>query len=300
MDFVIGGLAACGASIFSNPFDVVKTRMQLQGELRAKGQHDIFYKNVFHASWVIGKNEGIRGLQKGLLPAMAMHSIRNSIRLGSYQWFNKKGYLTNEKGKTIFYRSAIASAFCGAAGAFMGSPLFLVKTQLQSQAADNISVGTQHGHKGVFAAFKTIYSKEGIAGLWRGANATMLRAVAGSSAQLTSFAISKDMLTEYDLFKRIPLLSSLIGSIISGVFQCLIMNPFDLVSVRLYNQGVDKSGKGILYKNIPDAFIKIAKTEGLTGFYKGVGANYMRLAPHGALCLVFWDILRDLQAKYLE
>lgn len=26
----------------------------------------------------------------------------------------------------------------------------------------------------------------------------------------------------------------------------------------------------------------------------------MRLAPHGALCLVFWDILKDLQEKHLK
>ncbi|KAG5898265.1 hypothetical protein JTB14_008609 [Gonioctena quinquepunctata] len=300
MEFVVGGLAACGASVFSNPFDVIKTRMQLQGELKARGRHDIFYKNVFHAGWVIAKNEGIRGLQKGFLTAMAMHSIRNSIRLGSYQWLNKKGYLTNEQGKTIFHRSALASAMCGAAGAFMGSPFFLIKTQLQSQAAESISVGTQHHHKGIVGAFRTIYSKEGVAGLWRGANASMMRAVAGSSAQLTTFALIKDKLKEYEIFNRHPVLLSFLASIVGGVNQCIMMNPFDLVSIRLYNQGVGKNGKGLLYNGIIDAFIKINKSEGFLGFYKGVTASYLRLAPHSALTLVFWDILIDLQAKYLD
>lgn len=46
--------------------------------------------------------------------------------------------------------------------------------------------------------------------------------------------------------------------------------------------------------------MKIWKTERFLGFYKGVGANYMRLAPHGALCLVFWDILKDFHLKYLS
>lgn len=82
MDFICGGLAASGACIFSNPFDVLKTRMQLQGELQAKGQHAIYYKNVFHAGYVVAKNEGIRGLQKGLGVAMTLHGIRNFIRLG--------------------------------------------------------------------------------------------------------------------------------------------------------------------------------------------------------------------------
>lgn len=62
--------------------------------------------------------------------------------------------------------------------------------------------------------------------------------------------------------------------------------------------GVDASGKGLLYNGILDCFVKIFKTEGVVGFYKGITANYMRLGPHGALCLVFWDILKDWQKKF--
>lgn len=79
-----------------------------------------------------------------------------------------------------------------------------------------------------------------------------------------------------------------------------MMNPFDLVSIRLYNQGVGADGKGLLYNNIGDCFVKIWKTEGFFGFYKGIGPNYMRLAPHGVLCLVFWDLLNEAQRKYLS
>lgn len=162
MDFVIGGLAASGASLFSNPFDVLKTRMQLQGELRAKGAHAVYYKNVFHAGYVVAKNEGLRGLQKGLSAALIMHSVRNSVRLGTYQWLNKRGFLTDNEGRTIMYKSALGSAFSGAAGAFLGSPLFLIKTQLQAQAAKEIAVGHQHDHTGAFQALRNIYIHHGV------------------------------------------------------------------------------------------------------------------------------------------
>lgn len=65
----------------------------------------------------------------------------------------------------------------------------------------------------------------------------MLRAVAGSSAQLTSFAKFKDFLRETESIKDKPVLISFIASIVGGIFQCLIMTPFDVVSIRLYNQG---------------------------------------------------------------
>ncbi|KAB0795463.1 hypothetical protein PPYR_12302 [Photinus pyralis] len=61
---------------------------------------------------------------------------------------------------------------------------------------------------------------------------------------------------------------------------------------------VDEIGTGLLYKNIPDCFRKIWKTEGVFGFYKGLTAHYMRLGPHGGLTLVFWDSLKDLQKTF--
>lgn len=136
--------------------------MQLQGELKAKGQHAVHYKNVLHAGVMVFKHEGVRGLQKGLTAAIGMHSVRNSVRLGMYQWLVNNGFLTDERGQTVFVRSFVASALAGAAGAFCGSPLFLIKTQLQAQAAETIAVGHQHRHKGAWAAFKKIYSEQGV------------------------------------------------------------------------------------------------------------------------------------------
>ena len=85
------------------------------------------------------------------------------------------------------------------------------------------------------------------------------------------------------------LLSSVIGS-------CLVvasMTPFDVVSTRLYNQPVDNvTGKGLVYKGIVDCGLKIFKTEGLLGFYKGFSASFLRLGPHTVLSIFFWQLLR--------
>ena len=42
MEYMFGGLAACGACILTNPLDVVKTRLQLQGELVSKGAYKVY------------------------------------------------------------------------------------------------------------------------------------------------------------------------------------------------------------------------------------------------------------------
>lgn len=55
MDFMLGALASCGAVLISNPFDVLKTRMQLQGELKSRGHYAVIYKNIFHAFYAVCK-----------------------------------------------------------------------------------------------------------------------------------------------------------------------------------------------------------------------------------------------------
>lgn len=62
--------------------------------------------------------------------------------------------------------------------------------------------------------------------------------------------------------------------------------------------GVDANGKGLLYDGIADCIVKIWKTEGFMGFYKGLIPNYLRLGPHTILCLVFWEKFKLIQKSY--
>lgn len=82
MEFAIGGAAAVCAGFFTNPLEVMKTRMQLQGELAAKGRHAVHYKHVFHAGYVIAKHDGILALQAGLVPALWFQFVLNGFRFG--------------------------------------------------------------------------------------------------------------------------------------------------------------------------------------------------------------------------
>lgn len=61
----------------------MKTRLQLQGELvKADANVEKVYKNVFDVFRKTWKNEGIRGLQRGLMPAYGYQILLNGSRLG--------------------------------------------------------------------------------------------------------------------------------------------------------------------------------------------------------------------------
>nr|XP_040038800.1 solute carrier family 25 member 35 [Gasterosteus aculeatus aculeatus] len=293
MDFVLSGAAACGACLFTNPLEVVKTRMQLQGELQSRGSYRVYYRNVFHAFYTIGRVDGLAGLQKGLAPGLVYQFFMNGIRLGSYAIIESSGYI-HTNGRVSAAKTTLAGAAAGVVGAVIGSPVYLVKTHLQSQSTASIAVGHQHKHPGMVLALAAIYKEHGLLGLWRGSSAAVPRVSVGSAAQLSTFSSSKEFVVDLQVFPKDSWLVALSAGMISSVVVVTAMTPFDVVSTRLYNQPVDHVGKGQLYKGFADCFSKTLKKEGLVGLYKGLGASYFRLGPHTILSLFFWDELRKL------
>ncbi|XP_017754182.1 PREDICTED: solute carrier family 25 member 35-like isoform X2 [Eufriesea mexicana] len=257
IEFVIGALAAVGAGCFTNPIDVIKVRLQLQGELEARHTYKKIYKNTLHAGYLIAKHEGIRALQAGIIPALYFQVVLNGIRLG----------------------------------AVLGSPFYMVKTQLQAQSAQSIAVGYQHNYLGTWYAFKSLWKEGGIVALYRGWYANIPRLFVGSATQLTTFGLAADWLRSLQLFTDQPILLTFLASVIGGSCVAFTMQPFDVLATRLYNQRTDTGGKGTLYNGLFDALIKILRTEGLTGLYKGIFPTWMRIAPHTVLCLVFYEKL---------
>lgn len=131
----MSGVAACGACVFTNPLEVVKTRMQLQGELQAPGTYQRHYRNVFHAFFTIGKVDGLAALQKGLGPALLYQFLMNGIRLGTYGLAESRGYLCSKEGIHSPVRSAAAGALAGVMGAYLGSPIYMVRRGVWSEGS---------------------------------------------------------------------------------------------------------------------------------------------------------------------
>jgi solute carrier family 25 protein 34/35 len=282
--FVAGGLAACIAVTVTNPIELIKIRMQLQGEMSASAAK--VYKNPIQGMAVIFKNEGVKGLQKGLNAAYIYQIGLNGSRLGFYEpirsSLNQLFFPDQEPHKV---QSVGVNVFSGAAsgiiGAVIGSPLFLVKTRLQSYS-EFIKIGEQTHYTGVWNGLVTIFKTEGVKGLFRGIDAAILRTGAGSSVQLPIYNTAKNILVKNDLMKDGPALH-LTASTISGLGVAVVMNPWDVILTRIYNQ------KGDLYKGPIDCLVKTVRIEGVTALYKGFAAQVFRIAPHTIMCLTFME-----------
>ncbi|KAH8801677.1 mitochondrial oxaloacetate transport protein-like protein [Xylogone sp. PMI_703] len=295
--FIAGGIAACGAVTATHPFETVKIRMQLQGELQEKGLQPRMYKGPFHGVSVIVRNEGIRGIYRGIGTAYIYQILLNGCRLGFYEPIRHTltsaifgDPKTQSLGVNVF-----AGATSGILGAAAGSPFFLVKTRLQSYSPF-APVGTQHKYKNAFDGMRQIYTAEGVRGLYRGIGAAMVRTGFGSSVQLPTYFFAKRRLVKHLGMEEGPALH-LASSTASGFVVCCVMHPPDTIMSRMYNQN------GNLYAGVFDCLAKTVKTEGFFAIYKGFLPHLARILPHTILTLSLAEqtnkLIRKVESKII-
>ncbi|KAI1304728.1 solute carrier family 25 member 38 [Xylaria venustula] len=76
INFSSGALAGATCSFISNPFDAVKTRIQLQPHV---------YRNMFHAFQMMVTQEGVRSLYDGLALRMTRKAISSALAWMMYE-----------------------------------------------------------------------------------------------------------------------------------------------------------------------------------------------------------------------
>jgi len=302
--FLIGGAAACCAVTVSNPAEVAKTRLQLQGELARGGGPKVYNSvlDVFAKTW---RNEGIRGIQRGLAPAYSYQILMNGSRLAFYDPFRRfinetVGFSSTDQ---VPWTSLAAGASSGAVGAALGNPMFLIKARMQAYSPA-LPVGTQHHYRNSREAFARIFRAEGFRGIFRGMDAAILRTSMGSSVQLPSYNWAKSQIVSHGLLPADSTLTFLASSTISGICVCIAMQPADTALTRVYNQPTIRLPNGTyvgtLYKNPIDCLWKTLKTEGPLAWYKGSTAHFLRIAPHTIITLTANDLLLNLYKKLVN
>ena len=271
--------------------------MQLQGELEIG--HKRVYRNAIHAVYRIGLDEGVRGLQRGLFAAVHYQIAVNGTRFALYDIITNSiaktlpnGY--NKDGNPHGYVTTLSGATVGATAAFVSAPIYLVKVRLQS-ASTKVSVGlTQHSYSGFYQGLYHAARQDGVMALWKGVSAQIARVTIISAAQLSVYSSAKAYITNKNhLGFQDGIVSDFMASLLSGAVTAIAVNPVDLISTRICNNnGVE------IYKNLRDCFSKTVQAEGIRGLYKGVGATYLRLAPHTTLTFVFLGAFRRAYEDY--
>ncbi|GAA5890987.1 hypothetical protein JCM6882_008874 [Rhodosporidiobolus microsporus] len=164
-ELAAGGLAGGCQVVFTNPLEIVKIRLQMQGENAKAGNH------VRQGALHIVKQLGLLGLYKGATACLARDVPFSAIYFPAHAHLKKDVFHEGRDGKVLSYGEALAAAaIAGMPAAYLTTPADVIKTRLQTEAKK----GETH-YKGVGDAFRKILSEEGPRALFKGGPARILR-----------------------------------------------------------------------------------------------------------------------------
>ena len=209
---------------------------------------------MFRGLGVVIKNEGIRGLYKGITASWMRESIYSSLRLGLYEPF-KQFLGATDPANTPFFLKLLAGGMSGFVGAAFANPTDLLKVRMQ--ACENSS-------QSLLWHARSVYKNWGIMGFYKGVLPTIIRAMLLNGTKLATYDHIKHTLINCKLLKD-GYMCHFVSSVCAGVCMAVVTSPIDVLRTRIMNQPAQKQ----VYAGIIDCSRKTYKAEGIFGFYKG-------------------------------
>ncbi|KAI8808770.1 mitochondrial substrate carrier family protein [Cladochytrium replicatum] len=275
--FVFGGISCMVAAAATNPVDVIKVRLQLQGE---NVSSSVRYAGFLRGMMKIAQEEGVSRLFSGLSPSLLREATYSTLRMGFYPFF--KSFLQSADEKDIsLTKKVVAAGAGGAVAAMIASPSDLVKVRMQA---------VPPRYHRMRDAFIEIAKTEGWKGFYRGVSPNTQRAIFVTGSQLPSYDQSKRVLLSTGYFQEGFLLHSMC-SMVSGLVAATASSPMDVVKSRFMNQEF-VGGKGSRYSSTWDCLVKTVRGEGIRGLFSGWLPNWLRLGPHTYITFVTLEALR--------
>lgn len=190
-EVISGGTAGASQVIFTNPLEIVKIRLQVQGEaVKLNPNH------VRIGARSIVKELGLKGLYKGAGACLLRDIPFSSIYFTAYSHlktdFFHEGRPTGPAGhkkKLSPLEFLSAGAIAGMPASFLATPADVIKTRLQV-----IPRPGQQTYHGIIDAATKIYCQEGFTAFFKGGPARVFRSSPQFGVTLLSYELIQRLL----------------------------------------------------------------------------------------------------------
>ena len=184
-------------------------------------------------------------------------AVYGTLKYGIY--YSLKGFVISNQigGEESLTTNVSIAVVAGAVSSAVANPTDVLKVRMQSgksyvdqeskkavnqvktvgaqSISENISNPDRKARIGLIGAFKDVYQKEGIGGLWRGVSPTAQRASLVAGVQLPAYDLSQQLFIRHNVFTE-AYVNNLAASIVAGLCACLASNPFDVIRTRMMDQ----------------------------------------------------------------
>jgi len=285
---IAGALARVTEVIIMYPMDVAKTRLQFQGKHLTNVKS---YKGVFNALYVIGKDEGVKGFTRGMLPKFVYIIPAAAVSFLCYEEISSAFH--NWDGKAMGGSNAawiIALPLIGMfsariVGSLCRSPFDVLKQRMQIQGSlDNVQF------KNSKQALLYISKTEGIASLFSYAHVALLRDIPFSAVYFSLYELLKTTQAKYKAArgKSVSMFDNFIAGGLSGMVATTVTIPLDVVKTKLQTQ-IALPAKERIYNGVIHTLKDIAQKEGIAGLTRGLSARILYLTPASAIVFTAYE-----------
>lgn len=183
-EIMAGGIAGGSQVVFTNPLEIVKIRLQVQGEMSKDPSQ------VKNGAIQIIRRLGLFGLYRGASACLLRDIPFSAIYFPLYAHLKSDMFGQTDPSKKLTFGQLISAAsIAGIPAAFLTTPADVIKTRLQVEARKG-----QATYKGIGDCFVQILQKEGPAALFKGSLARVLRSSPQFGATLVTYEYLKKLL----------------------------------------------------------------------------------------------------------
>lgn len=326
-DLMVGALAGGVSRVVVAPLDVVKIRFQVQHERgieRALGERvppqpaalrgaaksaasaasvqPPRYTSVWQALSRIAREEGVRALFKGNVPALAMVMPYASIQFATfYQFKQLANVLVDERRHAQRFLgpglSLLGGGLSGVAATLCVYPLDLLRTRMAAQGEPRV-------YRNLRDAVSVIVREEGVRGFYAGLSPTLVEIVPYIALQFFFYETAKSEWLrvgrrggvrgggagERRAADNLAAWESFVIGAATGTAAKMLTLPLDNAKKRMQVQG--QLARTTTYRGVLHCCRAVFAREGARGLFRGAAASAVKAAPASGVTFFAYEGLK--------
>lgn len=273
------------ASIVCAPLDLLRTRMQVWGDLANHNKKEgawYFLRNI-------AQTEGVKGYFRGLGATLATVPLFWGLYFPLYDDMKRNLSQDDRNPAVVHCLSAISA---GAVADVICNPMFVVRTRLQTEALHNTNLlGTVP--KTIRQTVKALYQEGGILIFWRGLTASML-GLSHVGVQFPVYEWLKQEARHRNNGAPESPLDLLAASGLSKMTASLLTYPHEVIRSRMMDA---RSAADATFWHTTN---RIWAKEGMRGFYSGLHISLIRVVPNCCVTFLTYELLLRVAKEHFS